>query len=87
MGNAKRVTPDVVITLTDEQRLQIQPLLARREAEGSRGGMILGSVGLTTQGKTIALSYIPQRLAQNIVDIAFQELEKQEGKGDVESEI
>ncbi len=70
MSNQKITKPDVVILLTEEQTQTIAPLLKKRAEK--IGGLIFGSVGLA--GNTVALSYIPQKVGEQISDLAFQEM-------------
>lgn len=66
------VKPEVVIQLTDEQRQALAPLLLKRQSNSS--GMILGSIGLSNDGKTIGLSYIPHATAKKISELAYEEI-------------
>lgn len=66
----KIIEPEIVLQLTDEQIRTVLPLTNRRAIKNS--GMILGSVGLG--GDTIALSFIPQKLAEQIIEIAARGL-------------
>lgn len=70
MRKEKITKPDVVILLTEEQMQTISPLLKQRVEK--IGGLIFGSVGLA--GNTVALSYIPQKVGEQIRDLAFQEI-------------
>ena len=70
------ITPDVVIELTDEQIAQIAHLKELQTQAIEGGGMILGSVGVKSDGKTIGLSYLPRAFAQKIVQIANEYLEE-----------
>ncbi len=79
---ASNLKPDVVLLLTDEQREHIKPLRERQSnlMRSESAGMILGSVG--SDGQTVGLSYIPRKLAQEIIAIATREMG---GKEDVSS--
>ncbi|MDQ3132420.1 MAG: hypothetical protein M3Q99_16860 [Acidobacteriota bacterium] len=72
MSDAKIVKPDIVLELTDEQMQQIAPLLEKRRTLNA--GMIFGSVGISDEARTIALSYVPQDVAVKIRDLAYQEI-------------
>lgn len=75
MPDKKITKPDVVIRLSPEQLNQVQPLKDKQSFLNS--GMILGSVGLADNdqiGDTVALSYIPQKLAEKIRDLVYEEM-------------
>ena len=78
MSDKKYIKPDVVIELTNGQLEMIKPLLIRQR--NALKGMILGSVGVSTDGTTIGLSYIQQELALKIVDLASAELGENDEK-------
>lgn len=69
-SDEKIVKPDVVIALTEGQMRQLGPLIEKQRK--ANAGMISGSVGI--QGTTAAFSYIPQKVAEQIRDLAYQEL-------------
>lgn len=79
MSEEKHLTPDVVIQLTPEQIEQARPL--RLKQKENESGMVLGSLGVYSDGKTIGLKYIPHRLARKIIEISYEEI----GETDVNS--
>lgn len=72
MSKGKTVKPDLVIKLTNDQIAQVRPLyLIQLE---NKSGMVLGSLGTDSLGTTVALSYIPQKIALKIIDLANAEM-------------
>lgn len=76
MQDQKITKPDVVLELSEEQIQTIAPLVNKRKA--LNGGLILGSVGLS--GNTVALSFIPQKIGEQISNLAYREMGENDGQ-------
>lgn len=71
----KTIEPDLVINLTAEQIELARPL--RQKQVEIKSGMIFGSLGTDSDGKTIALSYLPHHISVKIINLVNAEMGEQ----------